>query len=153
MMAAAPIDASLLLPLAAPVNPLTGGHDLRGLPDFYHTRSRTLAASVPQPNIELPVPRWEWGTISIAPPVAQVIPIHNRGSEPLLISKLTTNCNCATATLSSSVIPPGQRADLKVVFDPKFHGILGTVALMVWLESNDPDLPLAEIQLAANVVP
>jgi thioredoxin reductase len=43
--------------------------------------------------------------------------------------------------LSSSVIPPGTRADLTVVFDLDYHDTEGPVTRVVWLETNDPDQP------------
>lgn len=151
--AATAVDGATLLPLAAPVNPIVGGHDMNNMPDASKIHPRTLAAGEPQPNVDLPLVRWDWGTIPAIPAVAQTFPIQNTGDEPLLITSVVTSCGCTTASLSSSVIPPGQRADLKVVFDPNFHETSGPVTRLVWLQTNDPDLPQIEIRLDANVAP
>jgi hypothetical protein len=151
--AAAAVNTSTLLPLAAPVNPIAGGHDMNNLPDSSQIHPHTLAADEPQPNVDLPLLRWDWGTIPVIPPVAQTFPIQNTGDEPLIITSVVSSCGCTTASLSSSVIPPGQRADLKVVFDPNFHETVGPVTRLVWLQTNDPDQPLIEIRLDANVTP
>jgi hypothetical protein len=151
--AATAIDTSALLPLAAPVNPVVGGHDMNNMPDSSKIHPYTLAAGEPQPNVDLPLARWDWGTIPAIPSVAQTFPIQNTGNEPLLITSVVTSCGCTTASLSSSVIPPGQRADLKVVFDPNFHETVGAVTRLIWLQTNDPDQPLIEVRLDANVTP
>jgi hypothetical protein len=153
VVAATSVDTATLLPLAAPVNPVVGGHDMNNMPDTNKLRPHTLAAGAPQPNVDLPLARWDWGTIPAIPAVAQIFPIQNTGSQPLLITSVVTSCGCTSAALSSSVIPPGQRADLKVTFDPNFHATSGAVTRLIWLQTNDPDLPLVEIRLDANVTP
>lgn len=55
--------------------------------------------------------------------------------------------------LAGSVIPPGQRADLVVTFDPDFHKTFGPVTRVIWIESNDPDTPVAEVRFEADVQP
>jgi hypothetical protein len=147
------IDSGTLLPLAAPVNPVVGGHNMNNMPDSSRIHPRTVPAGEPQPNVDLPLLQWDWGTISAIPAVAQTFPIQNTGDEPLIISSVVTSCGCTTASLSSSVIPPGQRADLKVAFDPNFHETVGPVTRLIWLQTNDPDQPLIEIRLDANVTP
>ncbi len=69
----------------------------------------------------------------------------------LEISSVVTSCGCTTANLSSSVISPGTRADLTVVFDPDYHDTVGPVTRVVWLETNDPDQPVVEVGFDANV--
>ena len=142
-----------LLPLAAPVNPVIGGHDMDHIPNPAGFPSRKLDAALPQPNVDLPVTRFDWGTIPLMPPAETTFPIQNTGDQPLLITRVVTSCGCTTAALSSSVIPPGQRADLLVTFAPNFHAASGPVVRLVWLETNDPDLPLIELRLDANVAP
>ncbi|MCC6457960.1 MAG: DUF1573 domain-containing protein [Caldilineaceae bacterium] len=151
--AAAAVEPSALLPLAAPVNPVVGGHDMNNMPDSSQIHPHTVPAGEPQPNVDLPLLQWDWGTIPAIPAVAQTFPIQNAGDEPLIITSVVSSCGCTTASLSSSVIPPGQRADLKVVFDPNFHETVGPVTRLIWLQTNDPDQPLIEIRLDANVTP
>lgn len=157
--ALAPVEASVavepsaLLPLAAPVNPVVGGHDMNNMPDSSQIHPHSVPAGEPQPNVDLPLMQWDWGTIPAIPAVSQTFPIQNTGDEPLIITSVVSSCGCTIASLSSSVIPPGQRADLKVVFDPNFHETVGPVTRLIWLQTNDPDQPLIEIRLDANVTP
>jgi hypothetical protein len=106
----------------------------------------------PQPNLDVPVADYDFGTIPSGPGnVSQVFHIQNTGTEVLEISNVVTSCGCTIANLSSSVIPPGTRADLTVVFDPDYHETVGPVTRVVWLETNDPDQPVVEVGFAANV--
>ena len=148
----APLDASALLPLASPVRPIRDFHDMPNIPQM-PVQGQTLPADTPQANVDLPMVRWDWGTIPRKPPVEQTFPIQNRGNQPLLITGVVTSCGCTTADLTSSVIPGGQRADLRVIFDPDFHDTSGPVTRIVWVSTNDPDMPVVELRLDANVSP
>jgi hypothetical protein len=68
-----------------------------------------------------------------------------------VIQNLVTSCGCTTAELSSNVIPPGQRADLTVTFDPDFHPTEGEVVRLVWFATNDPTQPWVEVRFTAEV--
>lgn len=149
---AASAQLDQLLPLAEPVNPIAGFHNMARMPDL-SAPARPVEAGTPQANVHLPLATWDWGTIPATPPVVQTFPIQNTGDKPLLITNVVTSCGCTTAHLSSSVIPAGQRADLVVTFDPNFHATSGPVTRLVWLETNDPDQPVVELRIDANVVP
>jgi hypothetical protein len=150
--AAAAVLEAELLPLAEPIDPIYGFHDMPNIPQSM-PQGRTVPTGTPQPNVDLPLMRWDWGTIPARPPVSQTFPIQNKGDEPLLVSKVVTSCGCTVANLTSSVIPAGQRADLVVTFDPAYHETSGPVTRIVWVETNDPDTPLFELRLDANVLP
>ena len=141
-----------LLPLAEPVYPIAGYHDMPNIPQFM-PQGVTLSADTPQPNLDVPMLVWDWGTIPAQPPVQQTFPIQNTGNEPLVVSKVVTSCGCTVANLSSSYIPAGQRADLVVTFDPAYHETSGPVTRVVWVETTDPDTPLVELRMDANVLP
>ncbi|MCB0112575.1 MAG: DUF1573 domain-containing protein [Caldilineaceae bacterium] len=149
--AEAAVSQDELLPLAEPVEPIAGFHDMPNIPRSM-PQSVTLPADTPQPNLDLPVLFWDWGEIPVRPPVQQTFPIQNKGNEPLIVTKVVTSCGCTVADLSSSYIPAGRRADLVVTFDPAYHDTSGPVTRIVWLETNDPDTPLVELRLDANVV-
>ncbi len=146
-----PMSAKNLLPLTDPVNPIEGWHDMENPVDPNQPKD-SLPAGTPQPNISIPITYFDFGTIPAAPDNAvQTFPIQNTGDEPLIIKRIVTSCACTTAELTSSVIEPGKRADLTVVFDPDFHDTQGPVKRIVWMETNDPDMPVAEVSITANV--
>lgn len=145
------LAADNLLPLAEPVKPIEGWHDMANLPDP-NQPGRTVPSDQPQPDADVPIAEYDFGTIPPGPGnVSQVYYIQNTGTEPLEISNVTTSCGCTRALLSSSVIPPGARADLTAIFDPDYHDTEGPVKRVIWLETNDPDQPVVEVSFIANV--
>jgi hypothetical protein len=145
------LAADNLLPLTEPVEPIEGWHDMAHLPDP-NQPGRTVPPDQPQPDADVPVTEYDFGTIPPGPGnVSQVYYIQNTGTEPLEISNVTTSCGCTRALLSSRVIPPGTRADLTAIFDPDYHDTAGPVKRVIWLETNDPDQPVVAVSFTANV--
>jgi hypothetical protein len=145
------LSADNLLPLAEPVEPIEGWHDMANLPDP-NQPGGTVPPDQPRPNADVPIAEYDFGTIPPGPGnVSQVYYIQNSGAEPLEISNVTTSCGCTRALLTSSVIPPGTRADLTAIFDPDYHDTKGPVKRIIWLETNDPDQPVVEVSFTANV--
>ncbi len=106
----------------------------------------------PQPRIEIPKRSHDLGIIppSAEPEVTFVV--RNSGQAPLTISRLYTTCECTTADLTASVIPPGKVALLTVRFDADFHDVRGqAVRRGVILENNDRTQPQAEVWIQAQV--
>jgi hypothetical protein len=139
-----------LLPLAAPVKPLRGTHDMSVLPAQV-PQPEAVPEGTEVPRVDIPQASFDFGLIPPRPPVAYVFAIQNTGTAPLILSSLATSCGCTVAELSSSVIPPGQRANLQVTFDPDFHETRGEVTRVVWMVTNDPTQPWLEIVLKADV--
>lgn len=139
-----------LLPLAEAKRPLKGEHDMRRTP-------AQTPAPQPAPNgadlpvLDLPTESYDFGQVAKQPDVAHVFAVQNTGTADLVLQNLVTSCGCTTAQLSSSVIPPGQRADLTVIFDPDFHATEGEVVRLVWFATNDPRQPWVEVRLTAEV--
>ena len=143
-------DPAELLPLAERKKPLRGRHDMARIPR--QTPAPQLAPEgVALPGLDLPAPSHDFGSIPGRPDVAHVFAVQNSGTAELKIQNLVTSCGCTTAELSSSIIPPGQRADLTVTFDPDFHTTQGPVVRLVWFATNDPTQPWAEVRLTADV--
>ncbi len=102
---------------------------------------------------------YDWGDIPInGGKVEKTFDIKNDGSETLELSNVSTSCMCTTAQLvlgdrrspefgmhgrSSYVlkVPGGETAQLKVVFDPAFHGPsgVGPIDRKIKVETNDLD--------------
>lgn len=110
----------------------------------------TAPKGTPLPRLDLPSAEHDFGRIPPRPDVAHVFAVQNRGDADLRIENLVTSCGCTTARLSSSVIPPGQRADLVVTYDPDFHPTEGQVVRLVWFATNDPAQPWVEVRVLAE---
>jgi hypothetical protein len=143
-------DPADLLPLAEREQPLKGGHDMARIPR-QTPAPQPAPEGVALPQLALPATSHDFGRIPGRPDVAHVFPVQNTGTADLQIWNLVTSCGCTTAELSSSIIPPGQRADLTVTFDPDFHVTEGPVVRLVWFATNDPTQPWAEVRFTADV--
>lgn len=139
-----------LLPLAEAKRPLKGDHDMKRIPQQTPAPQPAPEGAV-LPKLDLPNPNHDFGLIPGRPDVAHIFAVQNTGTADLEIGNLVTSCGCTTASLSSSVIPPGQRADLTVTFDPDFHVTQGQVTRLVWFATNDPTQPWAELRFTAEV--
>ncbi len=127
--------------------PLQVGHDM-GAP----AAIPFLPKGGPQPNVDVPATFFDFGRIGPQDVVKRTFLVRNNGDAPLTISRAYTTCGCTTATISASVIPPGQAATVELVFDAGFHDAAGqTVRRGVILENNDPEQPQAELWVQAAV--
>ncbi len=125
-------------------------------------------------NVELSVEstNHSWGTIEYdGGTVAKTFSIGNTGTEIVRLYDVVTSCMCTTAQLitpekssgkfgmhsSSSEIyelKPGESAELKIEFDPAYHGPsgVGQVTRTVVVKTNAAKHPQLTFQLSALVV-
>jgi hypothetical protein len=143
-------DPATLLPLAQARRPLMGKHDMQRIPQVTPA-PQPAPEGVALPSVDLPTTSYDFGTIPGRPDVAHVFAVQNTGTADLEIWNLVTSCGCTTAELTGSVIPPGQRADLTVIFDPDFHQTRGETVRLVWFATNDPTHPWVEVRITADV--
>ena len=114
----------------------------------------------------------DWGEIKIDGGKAEkIFMIKSTGAGPLKLSDVSTSCMCTTAQViidgkggplfgmhqkSSWVgeIPAGKEAELKIVFDPAFHGPsgVGSMTRQIEVATNDKNNPKLEFMLKGNVV-
>lgn len=125
-----------------------------------------------QAKAEVGETSYDWGEIKINGGNAEkVFLIKNTGAGVLKLSGVSTSCMCTTAQViidgkgsplfgmhqkSSWVgeIPAGKEAELKIVFDPAFHGPSGVGAMtrQIVVETNDKNNHKLEFTLKGNVV-
>ncbi|GJM42723.1 MAG: hypothetical protein DHS20C20_30050 [Ardenticatenaceae bacterium] len=111
-----------------------------------------LPANQAQPKIQIPEKNFDFGNIGPRDVVEREFIIRNVGDAPLTISRAYTTCGCTEAEISASVIPPGQVATIKLIFDAGFHDTAGqTVRRGLIIENNDPEQSQAEIWVQAAV--
>jgi hypothetical protein len=145
-------DTVELLPLAKARWSLKGEHDMSRIPQ-QTPAPQPAPEGVSLPHLDLPSDSYDFGRIPKEPDVAHVFAVQNTGTADLQIRNLVTSCGCTVAELLSSAIPPGQRADLTVTFDPDFHETQGEVVRLVWFATNDPTQPWVELRITADVEP
>lgn len=80
--------------------------------------------------------------------------VRNTGKKPLKIERVSTSCGCTLASIDSELIMPGEETGLLVTFNPRLmeEEIKGKVTRIVFIKSNDPEMPELEIKITANVV-
>lgn len=143
-------DPGTLLPLAQAGPPVRAGHDPALIPETPPT-PQPAPTGFPAPRLEMPEYSHDFGRVYARWEVSHIFAVQNTGTADLVINNLVTSCGCATAELSSSVIPPGHRADLTVTFDADYHPVRGAVTRLVWFATNDPARPWVEVRITADV--
>lgn len=95
----------------------------------------------------------------------------NAGQEDLVVDGLSTSCGCTTASVVndgqegpvfgagtssevwSTAIRPGETAELRIYYDPSFHGdARGAMMREVSVSSNDPVDPVVKVSIKLNQV-
>lgn len=100
----------------------------------------------------------------------QIFTIRNEGSAPLQLYNINTSCMCTTAQLIMGdqqspafgmhnksqyifEVPPQEEAQLKVIFDPAYHGPsgVGPINRQVQISTNDPANPMLQFMVTGVV--
>lgn len=128
------------------------------------TASQNAKATVDQKT-------FDWGKINMKDGnVSKTFTLKSSGTETLKLTNVKTSCHCTKArvkiadttspafgmdNVSSWIgeVPPGQEAELEVVFDPAYHGPQGAgpVNRLVSIETNDAKNSRIEFSLTALV--
>ncbi|OGH11791.1 MAG: hypothetical protein A2857_04855 [Candidatus Levybacteria bacterium RIFCSPHIGHO2_01_FULL_36_15] len=129
------------------------------------TSSQNTKATVDNKN-------YDWGNIPFkGGNVSKTFTIKNTGTDTLKLMNIKTSCHCTKAqikigdttspsfgmnSVSSWIgeIPPGQEAELKVIFDPAYHGPqgVGPINRLVSVETNDSNNSRLEFSLTGTVI-
>ena len=102
-----------------------------------------------QPKISISEEEWDFGKIKEDERPEHIFTISNKGGKDLIISRVRAACGCTATMLSSDHIPPGKTAELKTTFNPV--GYDGKIKKPIYIESNDPELPRAKLDIIAEV--
>lgn len=133
----------------------------------------TTARVETSPNAQAKVAEraFDWGKIPLSGGnVEKDFTIENTGSTTLKLFGAKTSCDCTTARLSQGAVtspifgmhtssnfvlevPAGEKAILKVVFDPAYHGpdAVGPVTRQITVQTNDPSRSTLTFLLTALV--
>jgi hypothetical protein len=113
-------------------------------------------------KIEVETDHFDMGEVDNTGPTTKEILVFNRGTAPLDITEVRTNCGCTQGKLVANAktnsgapvtrIPPGGSLPMSVVVDPfRIPGFISTKVLTLY--SNDPDTPSQEVAVTAKVKP
>jgi hypothetical protein len=103
-------------------------------------------------QIELDTTEYDFGTIPNTKLVSQVFEVRNVGRGKLEITGVSTSCGCTVAQVDKHQLFPGEAAELTVTYDPQAHGgATGQFMRMVYVRSDDPDVPEATLTIRVTV--
>jgi hypothetical protein len=140
-----------LPPLSTVGSSIGGWHDMANIPKNIYGRG--LPKGTPQPDVVVKPTNRDLGFVGSRDVINLYYRVLNQGDQDLKVDNIVTSCGCTTGTLSHNIIPPGHRADLQVRFDVGYHKVKRgeRVVRIVWLKTNDPDMPVAIARLTATV--
>jgi len=100
-------------------------------------------------RIKLDTPTLDFGTLYQMEEVKKEVTFRNIGTAPLTVTKVRSTCGCAAATPSKQRLAPGESASAEITFRA---GLLrGKITKHVYLQSDDPAQPEADITVTAEV--
>lgn len=83
----------------------------------------------------------------------RTLEIRNEGRAPLQVLAVTASCGCTIPRVGDMTVAPGRATTLSITFDPVAHGPQGGPARhSVYVRTNDPRVPEAEIEVRAVVM-
>ncbi len=73
-----------------------------------------------QPKIEIEHPSYDFGKFVIkGNKKSHSFRYTNTGNAPLIIQRVTANCNCIDAKFSRRPLAPGESGEITIIYDPK----------------------------------
>ncbi len=115
------------------------------------------SVKVSGPRLEVSPESFDFGTVVYGEVAEQSFELKNIGSKALEILRLSTSCGCTKAKMAEGdkVIAPGESVKMEVSFDPAVHkddSDLGELTRVVYIRTNDSEIPETEVEIFANVV-
>jgi len=124
------------------------------------------------PVMQITPTSYDFGSVSVAEgAVSTTMEVENQGKNNLVIDEMKSTCDCTSASLIvdgiespafgmhntktgwSATLKPGQKAQLKVNYNPKVHiDLRGAVTRNVIIFSNDPKNKAKQVRIDAYQV-
>jgi len=104
------------------------------------------------PRIQLELAELDFGLVPNHETTTREVTVSNPGSETLRISEIKSTCPCTGGALSEKTLAPGASTTLTVTIDPAKTMAFET-GRNLYLLSNDPDRPAAEIRVLSRIEP
>lgn len=115
--------------------------------DYFEPIYKNQLADVPQLYMAQKV--INLGNISPDSIVNRVVTLTNLGKKDLEIRKMQGNCVCLTLELGKTILAPGEKVDLNLIFNPT--GRKGIDQRNIYLFTNDPVNPVQLFVLKSRV--
>ena len=105
--------------------------------------------SLLQPKLLVSEEKWDFGIVKPNDKPTHIFIIKNGGEGELIIGGLKESCTCIEASISNSIIQPGESAEIKVSYDTT--GYKGKDEKHIHIYSNDPQVPDKRINLYVEI--
>lgn len=107
------------------------------------------------PQITVETVDTDWGHVVNGNILSRDLTVRNEGQTDLVIDSVTTSCSCTQATITPMTLAPGESGVLHIEFDSGAHGpeLTGQLMRQVFVTSNDPQQPEAQIEFTVFVDP
>ena len=99
----------------------------------------------PQPKILVSEEKWDFGKVTQGEKPTHIFMVKNEGEGDLVIDGLKESCDCIEASISATLIKPGESAELKVSYDTTDY--VGKDEKHFHIYSNDSQVPDKRINL------
>jgi len=140
----------LLCLLAVVFAALTAASGVHATPQDVPPSTIGLPAGM-APSIEFKETNYDFGTVTEGDKVTHVFKFRNSGEGMVLtIKKVQPTCGCTAALLTSDVIAPGGKGEVKITFNSR--GFHGKVKKTIRVKSDDPAKPLVQLHLTGEVI-
>ena len=110
-----------------------------------NSSNATQNNSGPQPRILVSEQEWDFGKVVQGEKPTHTFIIKNGGEGDLVIERIKESCECIEASISTTLIRPGESAELEVSYDTTDY--VGKDEKHLHIYSNDPQAPDARIEL------
>ncbi len=111
--------------------------------------SATQDNAGPQPRILVSEEEWDFGKVTRGEKPTHVFIVKNGGAEDLIIDSLKESCACLEVSISTTLIQPGESAELKVSYDTTDYA--GKDEKHIHIYSNDPQEADKRIDLYVEI--
>ena len=105
--------------------------------------------SGPQPGILVSEEEWDFGKVTQGAKPTHIFIVKNGGEGDLIIEGVKESCPCIEASISTTLIKPGESAELKVTYDTTDYA--GKDEKHAHIYSNDPQVPDKKINLYVEI--
>jgi len=95
--------------------------------------------SLLQPKLLVSEEEWDFGKVTRGEKPTHIFMVKNGGEGELIIGGLKESCLCIEASISNSIVQPGESAELKVSYDTTDY--VGKDEKHLHIYSNDPQVP------------
>ena len=101
------------------------------------------------PKLVLSEEKWDFGQVLPDAKPIHIFTVTNGGEEDLIIERINVSCGCIKASITAMRIPPGESAELEVIYDTT--GYRGKDKRHVRIYSNDPVISDKRIDLFVEI--